>query len=187
MCVYVLSRFSHVWLFATLWLTRLHCPWDFQARILEWVAISFCRGSSRPRDGTCVSCIGRQFFTNSNTWEAQRIIYNELSFTCCPRLPMISSQPTLFYLNFNPYSQHCTKFFEASLRIIIFSPLKFQHISLKDFLKSVMTSLFHITSSNNSLINQYLVSVKILPIIHKCIPANFFELESKEDLCIAFH
>ena len=31
-----------------------------QARILEWVAISFSRGSSRPRDGTYVSCIGRQ-------------------------------------------------------------------------------------------------------------------------------
>ena len=27
-----------------------------QARILEWVAISFSRGSSQPRDGTCVSC-----------------------------------------------------------------------------------------------------------------------------------
>ena len=36
----------------------------FQARILEWVAISFSRGSSQPRDGTrisCISCIG--FFT----------------------------------------------------------------------------------------------------------------------------
>ena len=34
------------------------------ARILEWVAITFFRGSSRPRDGTWVSCIltGR-FFT----------------------------------------------------------------------------------------------------------------------------
>ena len=31
-----------------------------QARILEWVAISFSRGSSWPRDQTCVSCIGRQ-------------------------------------------------------------------------------------------------------------------------------
>ena len=31
----------------------------FQARLLEWVAISFSRGSSRPRDRTCVSCIGR--------------------------------------------------------------------------------------------------------------------------------
>ena len=30
-----------------------------QARILEWVAISFSRGSSRPRDRTHVSCIGR--------------------------------------------------------------------------------------------------------------------------------
>ena len=26
--------------------TRLLCPWDFQARMLEWVAISFSRGSS---------------------------------------------------------------------------------------------------------------------------------------------
>ena len=36
----------------------------FQARILEWVAISSSRGSSRPRDRTPVShvsCIGRQF------------------------------------------------------------------------------------------------------------------------------
>ena len=28
----------------------------FQARILEWVAISCSRGSSSPRDWTCVSC-----------------------------------------------------------------------------------------------------------------------------------
>ena len=34
-----------------------------QARLLEWAALSFSRGSFRPRDGTCVSytsCIGRQ-------------------------------------------------------------------------------------------------------------------------------
>ena len=30
--------------------TNLLCPWDLQARILEWVAIPFSRGSSRPRD-----------------------------------------------------------------------------------------------------------------------------------------
>ena len=29
-----------------------------QARVLEWVAISFSRGSSQPRDQTCISCIG---------------------------------------------------------------------------------------------------------------------------------
>ena len=32
----------------------------FQARVLEWVAISFSRGSSQPRDRTWVSHIGRQ-------------------------------------------------------------------------------------------------------------------------------
>ena len=31
-----------------------------QARILEWAAIPFTRGFSRPRNWTCVSCIGRQ-------------------------------------------------------------------------------------------------------------------------------
>ena len=34
-----------------------------QTRILEWVAISFCRGSSQPRDRiniSCISCIGRR-------------------------------------------------------------------------------------------------------------------------------
>ena len=34
-----------------------------QARLLEWVAISFSRGYSQPRDQThlsCISCIGRQ-------------------------------------------------------------------------------------------------------------------------------
>ena len=38
----------------------------FQARILEWVAIFFSRGSSQPRDQThvfCVSCIAGRFFT----------------------------------------------------------------------------------------------------------------------------
>ena len=32
----------------------------FQARILEWVAMASSRGSSRPRDGTWVSCTGRE-------------------------------------------------------------------------------------------------------------------------------
>ena len=33
-----------------------------QARILEWVATSFSRGSSRTRDWTCVSCLAGGFF-----------------------------------------------------------------------------------------------------------------------------
>ena len=35
-----------------------------QARIPEWFAISFSRGSSRPRDGTCVFCIAGRFSTS---------------------------------------------------------------------------------------------------------------------------
>ena len=34
-----------------------------QARILEWVAIRFSRGSSQPRDWTQFSCIATRFFT----------------------------------------------------------------------------------------------------------------------------
>ena len=34
-----------------------------QARILEWVSISFSRGSSQPRDQTHVSCTAGKFFT----------------------------------------------------------------------------------------------------------------------------
>ena len=60
-CSAVLSCFSPFWL----------CdPWDyswpgsslhgiFQARIREWVAISFFTGSSWPMVQTCISCIGK--------------------------------------------------------------------------------------------------------------------------------
>ena len=41
-----------------------------QARILEWVAISFSRRSSPPRDWTWVSCIAGRFFTIWTTREA---------------------------------------------------------------------------------------------------------------------
>ena len=43
----------------------------FQARILEWVAISFSRASSQPRDWTHISCIGRQILYHWVTWEAR--------------------------------------------------------------------------------------------------------------------
>ena len=39
-------------------------PWDSQARILEWVAVPFSRGSSQPRDRTQVSSIAGRFFTS---------------------------------------------------------------------------------------------------------------------------
>ena len=43
----------------------------FQARKLEWVAISYSRGSSQPRDQTHVPCIGRQ--KNLNRWTTMEV------------------------------------------------------------------------------------------------------------------
>ena len=43
----------------------------FQARVLEWVAISFSRGSSKPRDRIQVSHTAGRFFTIWATREAQ--------------------------------------------------------------------------------------------------------------------
>ena len=45
----------------------------FQARILEWVAISFSRGSSWPMNWThfsCISCTGKQVLYHCTTWAA---------------------------------------------------------------------------------------------------------------------
>ena len=43
-----------------------------QARILEWVAFPFSRGSSQPKDQTRVSCIAGRFFINWAIREACR-------------------------------------------------------------------------------------------------------------------
>ena len=40
----------------------------FQARILQWVAISSSKGSFQSRDQTCVSCITGGFFTTEHWW-----------------------------------------------------------------------------------------------------------------------
>ena len=44
---------------------------SIQARILEWVAIPFSKGSSWHRDWTQVSCIAGRFFT---IWDAREVI-----------------------------------------------------------------------------------------------------------------
>ena len=79
----------YIWYMCALSVTQL-CPtlWDpmdwsppgcsvhgiLQARILEWVAIPFSRGSSQPRDqkyASYVSCIAGRFFTTNSTREGQ--------------------------------------------------------------------------------------------------------------------
>ena len=81
--------------------TRLSVHGILQARILEWVAIRFFRGSSRPRDQTQVFCITDRFFAIWATREAlQKNVYFNIQY---PRdsslfvldLPYLDQEDTL--------------------------------------------------------------------------------------------
>ena len=59
---------------ATPWTVACQVPLSMgiiQSRILEWVVISFSRGSSQPRNWTQVSCIAGRFFTDWAMKEAK--------------------------------------------------------------------------------------------------------------------
>ena len=73
-CMHAQS-FSGIWLFATPWTVAQQAPLSMGfslARILEWVATSFSRGSSQPRDWTWISHIAGGFFTILATRKALR-------------------------------------------------------------------------------------------------------------------
>ena len=68
----------------------------FQARILEWIAISYSRGSSQPRDQTHVSCIsriGRQILYCHTSWEApfNNCNLHKIREWIRPRQPLLGS------------------------------------------------------------------------------------------------
>ena len=69
-CCCFLWSLSCVWLFATPWTVACQTPLSMeilQARILEWVATSFSKGSSPPRYQSLVSCIGRWQFQDGRS------------------------------------------------------------------------------------------------------------------------
>ena len=51
-------------------------------RILEWIAYSFSRGTSQPRNRTRVSCIAGRFLTNWGTREALSFSLHMLNLSC---------------------------------------------------------------------------------------------------------
>ena len=53
-----------------------------QARILEWLAMPFSRGSSRPRYLMCISCNGRWLVYQWATWEAS-LHWSIFNLQCC--------------------------------------------------------------------------------------------------------
>ena len=94
------SLFNHVQLLVTLWIVACQAPlsmWILQARILEWLAIPFLRGSCQPRDLahiSYVSCIDSQvffFFYISATWVVYRFTYlwKEEAHSLIPMWPFI--------------------------------------------------------------------------------------------------
>ena len=54
-----------------------------QARVMEWAAISFSRGSSQLRDQIHVSCIGRQILYHWATCEAHVCVYTRVCMYIC--------------------------------------------------------------------------------------------------------
>ena len=94
---------------AQLCLTLCH-PMDLvhgilQARILEWIAFPFSRGSSQPRDRTQVSLIAGRFFTNWATREAHGTSDSKMkrsifAFKSFPVSPTQKSSPSLHNLQF---------------------------------------------------------------------------------------
>ena len=92
----------HVHLFVTTWTIACQAPLSMgilQARILEWVAMPFSRGSSQPRNWTSVSCTAGGFFTSWASGAAQGLLsYYYLfcllkgSIVCSPS-PSPSGQP----------------------------------------------------------------------------------------------
>ena len=66
--------------------------WIFQERILEWITISFSRGSFQPNNPThmsCLSFIAGGFFTIEPPGKLVKIIISKMGF-------LISSQKTSF-------------------------------------------------------------------------------------------
>ena len=75
-----------------------------QARILEWVAISFSRGSSQPRGRTQISCIGVRCFNLWATREAPGANPKPYIFlSLYPTLENLSRDSASIFLLFFPY------------------------------------------------------------------------------------
>ena len=71
-----------------------------QARMLEWVAISFSMESSRPRDRICVSCIAAVFFNRWASREALVVVSSLKKRMQLNKTPNgISTLPTSFSLH----------------------------------------------------------------------------------------
>ena len=125
------------------WCPTLCNPMDYtvyeilQARILEWVAYPFSRGSSQPRDQTQVSCIAGGFFTSCATGEFQEYSWNGVgSLSLLQQIFLIQES--------NPGLLHCRRILyqlshqgsQEDIKMLINTWKKAQHCSLLEKCKS---------------------------------------------------
>ena len=96
----MLSCFSHIWLFATLWTiaVRLLCSWDSSGKntVVGCHALLLCPDSEIQPVSLGPLTLADRFFTTSSIWEAHKIVVQFSSVTqSCPTLcdPMDCSTP----------------------------------------------------------------------------------------------
>ena len=129
LCFIVVQLLSHVWLFCD----PVDCspPGSsvcgvLQARVLEGVAIPFSKGSSQPRDRTCVSCTGRRIL---NHWAIRKVLFQVNSRCKCK---MKKHKKTESALKFSPDPRWG--------KVYGFSPSAFHQVSLLTQLEAMVPS-----------------------------------------------
>ena len=75
-----------------------------QARILKWIIISFSRGSSPPKDWTCISCITGGLFTIEPQVRMCQIYPEHV--TCSALYHLIFTRTLWGKINFYPHSRN---------------------------------------------------------------------------------
>ena len=124
----------------------------FQSRVLEWIAISFSRGSIRPRDWTQGSRIAGRLFTLWATREAQPFCIcgnNASDLLMCTIQSDWSTEPFILQLKFAFFDQH--------LPNVLYSPNPWQ----LDF-SSFCVFRFHIWVRSHSIYLSGLFSLSIM-------------------------
>ena len=139
----------------SLWPYGLTVHGVLQARILEWVAVPFSSGPSRPRSWTGVSCIAGRFFTSWAIREAQVFLLGESHGPEEPgRLQSVGSQEldaterlstAQHYVRVNCY---CKKPIGPDFKFPMSHFLKIPH----DLLRAVVLCLIQQSSENQEAI-----------------------------------
>ena len=94
---------NHVWLFVTPWTVAHQAPLSMEfsrQEILEWVVISFSKGSSRPRDQVHISCVGK-----TDSLPLCHLGSLNLNITALFYFPLILSHMWFGYQNIQDFSK----------------------------------------------------------------------------------